>query len=153
MWRYVGWGCILNCIMPIMFPCFLLICYPYILLHFYVFLLLYSYTLIEDNIVSMLLRSTECTRAGTMYQYIDISQYWQSQYNINTSYYSIDISKYWYIAIYRLILEGINVKVYLKSTTCLFGTWRIPKSTTYIHVKCWLRPRASGSAETQARNY
>ena len=60
-------------------------------------------------------------RAGTVYQYIDISQYWQSQYNMNTSYYSIDISKYWYIAIYRLILEGINVKAYLKSTTCLFA--------------------------------
>jgi len=44
------------------------------------------------------------TRAGTIYQYINISQYWQSQYNINTSYYSIDISKYWYIAIYWLIL-------------------------------------------------
>ena len=25
------------------------------------------------------------------------------------------------IAIYRLILEGINVKAYLKSTTCLFA--------------------------------
>ena len=34
------------------------------------------------------------SRAGTIYQYIDILQYWQSQYNINTSYYSIDISKY-----------------------------------------------------------
>ena len=73
--RYVGWSCILNCFMPILFLCFLLICYPYILLHFYVFLLLYSYTLIEDSIVSMLLRSTECTRAGTIYQYINISQY------------------------------------------------------------------------------
>ena len=38
-------------------------------------------------------------RAGTVYQYIDISQYWQSQYNMNTSYYSTDIS----ILIYRNI--------------------------------------------------
>ena len=30
-------------------------------------------------------------RAGTIYQYIDISQYCQSQYNIDTSYYSIEI--------------------------------------------------------------
>ena len=32
-------------------------------------------------------------------------------------YRNIDI----YIAIYRLLLEGINVKAYLKSTTCLFA--------------------------------
>ena len=42
---------------------------------FFTLILLYSYTLIEDSIVSMLLRSTECTRALTMYQYIDILQY------------------------------------------------------------------------------
>ena len=38
--------------------------------------------------------SMQCTRAGTIDQYIDISQYWQSQYNINASHYSIDILKY-----------------------------------------------------------
>jgi len=35
-YRYVGWGCILNCFVLIctLLPCFMQICYPYILLHF-----------------------------------------------------------------------------------------------------------------------
>ena len=45
------------------------------------------------------------TRAVTIYRYIAI----------------LTIIILWYIAIYRLILEGINVIACLKSTTCLFA--------------------------------